>query len=304
MTIASKARKVVVTGGAGFIGSNLSAALVERGDNVHVIDRDPTFRRETLHKGIQLHEFDIRESDKLIPVVAGADTIFHLAASAIVQESIDNPIATGDNNYMGATVLFDAAVKANVRRVVYASSSAVYGEKAGALKEDMELDPMSPYGLQKLVGEMIARTCHLVYGIEAVSLRYFNVYGPGLDPNGAYARVIGLFLRQKLQGEVLTITGDGSQTRDFVHVRDVVRATIQAGDAAIGTGTVVNIGSGTDTSIRRIAELIGGDVRYIPARFEQQATRADISKARALLAWEPSESLEEGIQELRSLLRA
>lgn len=294
---------MVVTGGAGFIGHHLANALCERGDDVHIIDRDASLRRALLDKRTVLHEFDIREHTRLAPIFARADTVFHLAAIAVVQDSIDRPIETTDANVMGSVAVFDAAARGGVRRIVHASSSSVYGDqKNSVMREDLLGNPMSPYGLQKLMVEDMARTWRVVYGLESVNLRYFNVYGPGLDPQGAYARVMALFLRRRLEGLPLTITGDGTQTRDFVHVRDVVRATIAAADSPkVGNGEVINIGSGVATSINDIALHIGGPVEHVPARFEQHDTHADISRAKELLQWQPSESLKEGIRELHEI---
>ncbi|MFZ2887240.1 MAG: NAD-dependent epimerase/dehydratase family protein [Minisyncoccia bacterium] len=293
-------RKMVVTGGAGFIGHHLVRALCDRGDEVHVIDRDLSFRRTLLDSRAKLNECDIRDREKLAPIMTGADSVFHLAAAAVVQDSIDRPVETTDDNVLGACAVFDAAVKAKVRRIVNVSSSAVYGDqKEEIMREDISARPMSPYGLQKLMIEEMAQAWHVIYGIETVSLRYFNVYGTGLDPRGAYARVMAIFLRQRLENEPLTITGDGTQTRDFVHVNDVVRATLQASETSdVGGGEVINIGSGVATSVNDIAQNIGGEVRHVESRFEQHDTRADVSRAKELLGWQPEMNLVDGMEEL------
>jgi UDP-glucose 4-epimerase len=170
------------------------------------------------------------------------------------------------------------------------------------LIESMEARPKSPYGLQKYVGELYARLWSEVYGLPTVSLRYFNVYGPGASDEGAYALVIARFLKQRRAGEPMTITGDGSQTRDFTHVRDVVRANLLAAQSnTVGTGEVINIGAGRNASVNRIAELIGGPTVFVPARLEPHDTLADNQKAKKLLGWQPEVPLEEGIAELKQL---
>jgi nucleoside-diphosphate-sugar epimerase len=194
-----------------------------------------------------------------------------------------------------------AAVDGGVRRVVYSASSSAYGEQEiMPLVETMPAHPLSPYGLQKYVGELYCRMFSEVYDIETVSLRYFNVYGKNQDPEGAYALVIGKFLKQRAEGGPMTITGDGEQTRDFTHVRDVVRANLLASTSEkVGQGEVMNIGAGNNCSIKRLAELIGGPVEYMEARLEPKNTLADSSRAKELLGWEPTVKLEDGIAELK-----
>jgi len=299
----TKLQKVVVTGGAGFIGSNLTDALIDEGYEVHVIDNLSGGSKKNVNKKAKLHTIDIRDLKKLKKIMQGARYVFHLAALPRVQYSIENPLETNEVNVVGTWNVFVAAKEAGVKRVVYAASSSAYGDQdVLPLLETMEARPKSPYGVQKYIGELYAKLAYDVYGLETVSLRYFNVYGPRLDPHGAYALVIGKFLQQRKEGKPITITGDGTQTRDFTHVRDVVRANMLAVKSKkVGKAEVVNIGAGNNQSINKIAELIGGPTKYIPVRFEPRDTRADISKAKKLLEWKPGVSIEEGIAELKKI---
>ena len=192
-----------------------------------------------------------------------------------------------------------------MKRVVYAASSSAYGDQATLpLSEDLPAQPKSPYGLQKYIGELSCRLWSDVYGLSTVSLRYFNVYGPKFDPDGAYALVIGKFLKQKKEGTPLTITGDGTQTRDYTHVHDVVRANLLAAESPnVGKGEVVNIGAGRNVSVNDLAALIGGPSVHIAARLEPHDTLADNRKAKELLGWEPRVRLEDGIMALKEEMK-
>jgi UDP-glucose 4-epimerase len=295
--------KVVVTGGAGFIGSNLGDALIEKGYEVHVIDNLVAGHRENVNPKAIFHEKDIRNLEDMHVVMENAKYVFHLAALPRVQFSIEHPIATNEVNVGGTLNILKAAKDAGVKKVVYSASSSAYGDQViMPLREDMPANPKSPYGLQKHIGELYCRLFSDVYGLPTVSLRYFNVYGPKLDPTGAYALVIGLFLRLRTEGKPLTITGDGTQTRDFTHVRDVVRANILAAENnTVGKGEVINIGAGKNCTINHLADLMGGEKQYIEARLEPHDTLADNSLAKKLLEWEPSVSFEDGIAELKKL---
>jgi nucleoside-diphosphate-sugar epimerase len=294
-------KKIVVVGGAGYIGSNLVDTLVERGDDVHVIDNLSGGKKEHVHAKASFYEVDARNFADIEDIIKGADTVFHLAALPRVQYSIEHPIETNDVN-IGSTVnILHAAAKGGVRRVVYSASSSAYGnQETMPLEETMEANPLSPYGLQKYVGELYCRVFSEIYNLETVSLRYFNIYGgKHMDPDGPYALVIGKFLKMKDEGLALTITGDGEQTRDFTHVSDAVRANILASESEkVGDGEVINIGAGNNCSINRIAELIGGPVEHIAPRIEPKHTLADNSKAKELLGWMPEIGIEEGIAEL------
>lgn len=295
--------KAVVTGGAGFIGSNVVDALIERGDEVHIIDNLSGGKRENINPRAVFHEKDIRNLADMRSIFSGAKFVFHLAALPRVQYSIEHPDTTSEVNVMGTQNVLIASAQAKVARVVYSASSSAYGDSAVMpLHEGLSANPKSPYGLQKYVGELYCKVWHEVYGLSTVSLRYFNVYGPRLDPEGAYALVIGKFLKQRKEGKPFTITGDGTQTRDFTHVRDVVRANILAAESAnVGHGEVINIGAGNNCTINRLAGLIGGDIEYIPPRLEPHDTLADNALARKLLDWAPQIALEDGIAELKTI---
>jgi len=297
-------RKVVVTGGAGFIGSHLVDALVALGRQVVAVDDLSAGKETNVNGGARLAVVNILDATSLQREFAGADTVYHLAAKPRVQLSIEKPMETGLTNINGTMNVLRAAEQTGVRRVVFASSSSVYGNPAVLpAHEGLEPNPLSPYAAHKQVGEVLCRVWGTTYGLETVCLRFFNVYGPRFDPSGPYALVIGKFIGQRLAGEPLTVCGDGEQTRDFTHVSDVVRACIAAGDVRLHGFPVgpVNIGGGNPASINRIAALVGGPVVRVPARTgEPRATHADISRAKALLDWAPHVSVEEGIARLKA----
>lgn len=294
--------KYLVTGGAGFIGSNLADTLINQGDKVVIIDNLSTGKKENINSQAEFINADIRNLGEIKPYFNGIDGVFHVAALPRVQLSVEKPIETNDANVNGTLNVLVAAKDARVKRIVYSASSSAYGNSdVLPLKEDMKPQPMSPYGLQKYIGEEYGRIFNLFYGLEAVSLRYFNVYGPRMASEGAYLTVINNFLMQKARGEAMTITGDGEQTRDFTHVRDIVLANILAMNSdKVGKGEVINIGAGNNYSVNKIAELIGGPVTRIAPRIEPKNTLADNSKAKELLSWEPKENLEHAINELMS----
>jgi len=297
--------KVVVTGGAGFIGSHVADALAERGFAVHVIDNLSGGKREQVHPKATLHVLDITDFDAIAPVIKDARFVFHLAALPRVPYSIEHPRETHDANINGTLNVLEAARRGGVSRVIYSASSSAYGNQdTMPLHEDMPARPLSPYGLQKYVGELKCRVWSEVYGLPTVSLRYFNVYGPRASHEGAYALVIAKFLKQRSEGKPMTVTGTGEQTRDYTHVRDVVAANLLAAESEkVGNGEVLNIGAGANASVNKIAELIGGPVEYIPPRLEPMHTLADNSRARVLLGWLPSVTLSDGIAELKALYR-
>ncbi|MFH1182698.1 MAG: NAD-dependent epimerase/dehydratase family protein [Candidatus Moraniibacteriota bacterium] len=295
--------KVVVTGGAGFIGSNLADALVEEDFEVHIIDNLSGGKKENVNPKAKLHVLDITDLPAIKPVFAGATYVFHLAALPRVQFSIEHPAETNKANVEGTLNVLIAASEAGVKRVIYSASSSAYGDQDQMpLKESMPAHPKSPYGLHKYLGELYCKLWNEVYGLSTVSLRYFNVYGPRNNPEGAYALVIAKFLRQRTNGEPMTITGDGEQTRDFTNVKDVARANLLAMKSKkVGQGEVINIGAGHNCSINQIVELIGGPAVHIDPRFEPRDTLADNSLAKKLLNWKPNISIEEGINELKKL---
>ena len=290
-------------GGAGFIGSNLVDALVERGDDVIVVDNLSTGYRRNLSPAAPLHEIDITvESERLTSALAGREVVFLTAALARVPRSIEDPLGTHAVNVTGSLRVLKAAVDAGVRRVVYSSSSSVYGDQPTLpLTEDMPPAPLNPYACQKYMGEIYARNFSRVYGLETVCLRYFNVYGPRQVTEGAYRLVISIFMDQRARGEPMTVHGDGEQTRDFTWVGDVVRANLLAATSdQVGAGEPINVGAGADVSINRVAELIGGPVVHVPPRgFDERFKRAGIDRARRLLGWEPRVHIEDGIRRIR-----
>src|SRR3989344_5273256 len=298
--------KIVVTGGAGFIGSHIAKAFLDRGDEVHVVDNYAADRREDrTHKGATYHEVDIRDYENIAPILAGATYVFHEAALPRVQFSIENPELTSSVNIMGTISVLRAAHAGRAQRLIYAASSSAYGDQVTLpLSEEMPAQPKSPYGLQKYIGELSCRLWSDVYGLPTFSLRYFNVYGPKFDPDGAYALVIGKFLKQKKEGTPLTITGDGTQTRDYTHVHDVVRANLLAAESPnVGKGEMMNIGAGRNVSVNDLAALIGGPSVHIAARLEPHDTLADNRKAKELLGWEPRVRLEDGIMALKEEMK-
>jgi len=298
-----KSKKVIVTGGAGFIGGHLVDTLVEHDYKVGVIDDLSGGKKSRVNKKAKLHVLDIVDLKAIQPIFKGAEYVFHLAALPRVQISIEKPIETNRINVIGTLNVLKAAHEAGVKKVVYAASSSAYGDQTKMpLVETMPANPKSPYGLQKYIGELYCRLYSEIYNLPTVCLRFFNVYGPGSDPNGAYALVIAKFLKQRSEGKELTITGDGKQTRDFTHVRDVVRANLLAAKSGkVGHGEVINIGAGRAQSVKRIAELIGGKVKHLPARLEPKHTLADNRLAKRLLSWTPKVKIEEGVSELKKL---
>lgn len=293
--------KYLVTGGAGFIGSNLVDALLAEGHEVIVLDNLSTGRRENLNPKATFIEADITDLHAIKPAFAGVDGVFHVAALPRIPLSIAEPAKTNAANVDGTLNVLIAAKEAGVKRLVYSASSSAYGNQEKLpFTEGMPSNPLNPYGLQKYVGELYARLFVDIYGLETVVLRYFNVYGPRMATEGAYTTVIATFLRQKAAGEKLTICGDGEQTRDFTHVSDAVRANILAMQSEkVGHGEVLNIGAGANHSVNEIAALVGGETEHLaPRPGEMRHTLADNSRARELLGWEPRVAFEEGVAAL------
>lgn len=296
--------KVIVTGGSGFIGSHIVDAYVLKRDDVHVIDNYAAGKHEDrLNKQATYHELDIRATDEIQKVMAGADVVLHTAALPRVEYSVERPVETTDVNVTGTVSVLTAALRAKVRRVVYSASGSAYGlQQKLPFSEDMPAHPVNPYGLQKHVGELFANVWSTSFNLETVCLRYFNVYGPRLDPKGPYALAVGAFLLARKENRPLTIFGDGTITRDYTHVRDIVRANVLAAESGrVGKGEVINIGAGRNVTIQYLAELVGGEITYGPPRTEAHDSQADNRLAKELLDWEPTVTLEEGIAELKKL---
>jgi UDP-glucose 4-epimerase len=293
-------RVVAVTGGAGFIGSHLVDALIGYGMRVRLLDNFATGRREYVNSAAEVIEADIRVGDSLKHAFEGVDCVFHTAALPRVMLSIERPVETHLVNVVGTLNVLIAARDTGVRRIVFSGSSSVYGDQPTLpLTETMKPNPLNPYALQKLAAEQYVRMFHRLYAMETLTLRYFNVYGPRMASEGAYVTVIGVFIRERLAGWPLTIHGDGTQTRDFTHVRDVVRANLLAMDCAVADGRALNIGRGKNLSVKEIAAIMGGPATYQTRRpGDPQDTLADLTQTRAVLGWEPEVITEDGIREL------
>ncbi|MBI4138598.1 NAD-dependent epimerase/dehydratase family protein [Candidatus Uhrbacteria bacterium] len=296
--------RYLVTGGAGFIGSNIVDALLAAGHEVRVIDNFSTGKRANLNPRAELLEADMTNFDAIHPFFVGVDGVFHTAALARIPFSIEHPIESAQANIMGTLNVLVAARDAKVRRLVYSASSSAYGSQPELpYRPDMCPNPLNPYAMQKYVGELVAEEFFRFYGLETVSLRYFNVYGPRMADEGAYVTVISVFRRQKKAGQPLTIHGDGEQTRDFTHVSDVVRANIMAMESPnVGKGEVLNVGTGSRYSINQIAAMIGGPTVHEAARFgEARDSLADISLTTERIGWEPKMKFEDGLNDLLSV---
>ena len=291
--------KILVTGGAGFIGSNLVNELIKLGHKVTVIDNlsAETHEHFYFNKKAKYYKYDICDYEKILPLFKKIDYVFHLAAESRIQRTIFNPRKTCLVNFYGSCNVFEAARQSKVKRVMISSTSSSYGTKNKIpYNEKMIPECLNPYSASKIGMETIAKIYWKIYGLETVIFRYFNVYGSHEALKGQYAPVIGLFLRQKKEGKPMTIVGTGKQTRDFTYVDDVVSANIKAMTAKNAVGEVFNIGSGKNYSMLEIAKMVGGDITFIPPRIgEIPDTRADNRKARRILKWKPTKKLKDYI---------
>ncbi|MDJ0855318.1 MAG: SDR family oxidoreductase [Desulfobacterales bacterium] len=301
-------QSALVTGGAGFIGSHIVETLVAQGTRVAVVDNLSTgFKSnlESLMPAITFHEGDIRDEELLDAATVGAEVVFHEAALVSVPISVDKPIESADINEMGTLKVLDAARRQGCRRVVLASSSAVYGSDPSLPKhEDMKPQPESPYAVQKLVNEYYAGLYARLYDLETVCLRYFNVFGPRQFPTSPYSGVISLFMDWAANGQPPTVFGDGRQTRDFINVKDVVRANLLAASAENAAGRVFNVGRGDAITINALWEAISGLAenehapRYeAPRKGDIRHSLASIEKINADLSFTPEIGLLEGLEE-------
>jgi UDP-glucose 4-epimerase len=304
--------RVLVTGGAGFIGSHLVDRLLAEGNEVCVLDSFTTGKRENLDANrVTIHEADVRDVAAVERASAGCEVVFHEAAVVSVPYSVEHPQETHDVNIQGTLNVLLAARKNQVRRVVFASSAAIYGEEPTLPKsEAMVPEPISPYGVEKVTAEHYLRTFAHLYGVETVALRYFNVFGPRQDPSSPYSGVISVFVRRLLANEPLVIFGDGLQSRDFVYVADVVEANMRAAVAKGASGRVYNVARGERTTLLQLAEMLGrvvgtttaptlgpdraGDIRH---------SQASIDRARAELGYVPRVALEAGLEALVAHVR-
>lgn len=307
--------KYTVIGGAGFIGSHLVDALIDEGHEVIVFDNFSTGQPDNLNEKAELFRINpayfntigekMDSYRQAINASVGSDAIFHLAALPRVQPSLLDPVGTTKANVDSVVGALDFAKNIGVKRFVYSASSSAYGDASVfPTPEDHPTNPKSPYGLQKLIGEQYCKVFSDCYGLDTVSLRYFNVYGPRASSGSAYSLVLEVFFKQRLYKKPLTITGDGEQKRDFTFVGDVVKANILAAQSDQEfKGDIFNIGNGDNRTINQVADLIGGEKEYIEARLEPKETLADISKAKEILGWEPSMTLEEWIPQRKKELR-
>lgn len=294
--------RVLVTGAAGFIGSNLVDRLIKDGHSVVAVDNESSEAHETFYWNelAENHKLDICDYDNILPLFEGVNVVFHLAAESRIQPAINNPLFAVRVNTLGTCNVLQAAREQRVRRVVYSSTSAAYGlSNSIPYREDMPKDCLNPYSVSKTAGEELCKMYYTLFGLETVSFRYFNVYGNRQPTKGQYAPVIGLFLKQVAEGKNMTIVGDGLQRRDFTHVDDVVEANIKAAflqNKAI-LGNLFNIGTGKNYSIVEIAKMIGGEVEYIPPRLgEARNSLCDNTKAKDLLGWNPTVTLDTWIE--------
>ncbi len=297
---------VLVTGGAGFIGSHLVEALLRRGDRVRVFDNLSTGRRENLvhvRDDVEIIAGDLRDEDAVRRSVRGVEIVFHQAALASVQRSVDDPITTNAVNVTGTLHVLTAARDANVRRVVFASSSSVYGDTPTLPKiETQAPQPLSPYAVSKLAGEQYCMAFSVVYGLPAIALRYFNVFGPRQDPHSEYAAVIPRFIDRMVRGLPPIVYGDGLQSRDFTYIENVVDANLAAADAPADCSAVFNVGAGERTSLLELAEqinrLLGSALapdHQPPRAGDVRHSQASIDAIRETLGYVPRVSLAEGL---------
>src|SRR3989338_5758105 len=266
-------KRAIVTGGAGFIGSHLVDELIRRGYRVTVVDNLSTGKRANLNPKARFRKADVTRYGDIAPAFQGADVVFHTAALARIQPSIKDPRSTFQVNVEGTFNVLMAARAARVKRIVYSASSSAYGDqKTLPLREDMATRPKNMYALSKFMGEEMCRMFSDLYGLETVCLRYFNVYGPRQTNDGPYATVIGIFFKQMVEGNPLTMVGDGKARRDYTYVGDVVRANIlAAGSRKVGQGEIVNIGCGKNYSVNEVAAgVLGVPVRELAAAIRKR----------------------------------
>jgi len=292
--------KCLVTGGAGFIGSNLVNRLIDDGHDVSIIDNLSTGKKENINPKAEFHNIDICEMHikGLCSMFEGVDVVFHTAAKARVQPSIDNPIDFNDVNVGGTLNILQACVDYGVIRFIYSSSSSVYGNvEQLPTPEEHKLNPMSPYALQKLIGEQYCKLYSELHGLETACLRYFNVYGDGMSLEGAYKLVIPIFTGQRLNGEPMTVRGDGENRRDFTYVGDVVDANVRCMDYPLElNGDIFNIGNGDNRSVNQLADMIGGDKVYVEPVIEPKETLANNNKVKTILGWKTTMKIEDWIK--------
>ena len=294
--------KSLVTGGAGFIGSNLVDALLDMDHEVVVIDNEYSDAHDHLYwnDDANNYKYDIRDYENTRPLYDGVDYVFHLAAEARIQPAILNPIGAISINSVGTCTVLQCAREAKVKKLMYSSTSAAYGMNSQPNVETQPDDCLNPYSISKVNGEKLCKMYTDLFGLDTVIFRYFNVYGERQPVRGQYAPVIGIFLRQLASGELLTIVGDGQQRRDFTYVKDIVNANIMAAISNADKeayGQVYNVGSGINYSINEVASMISKDVKHISPRVgEARISLANVDKIYETFAWKPQQDLEEWIR--------
>jgi len=296
--------RALVTGGAGFIGSHLTEKLLAEGHEVTVLDDFSTGRPQNLEhlKGretLTVHEADVSDFEAISKHFEGVDWVFHLASLADIVPSIQRPLDYHKANVDGTAGVLEASRLAGVKRLVYTASSSCYGiPRDYPTPETSPILPQYPYALTKFLGERMALHWSAVYGLPVISLRLFNVYGPRSRTSGTYGAVFGVFLAQKLAGKPFTVVGDGTQSRDFTYVTDVVEAFLAAARSEV-TGEVFNVGTGKPQSVNRLVELLGGAVVHVPKRpGEPDRTHADVKRIRNLLGWRAQVPFEDGVRNM------
>ncbi|MFQ5599006.1 MAG: SDR family oxidoreductase [Candidatus Krumholzibacteriia bacterium] len=298
--------RMLVTGGAGFIGSHVTEALVERGHEVRVLDNLITGHRENLAavaNEVDFHEADLRDIDAVRNAARDVEVVFHIGALPSVPRSMKDPTTTFECGVVGTHNVLEAGRAHGVRRVVFASSSSVYGSNPQIPKvETMQTCPVSPYALSKLVGEQYMQLWHSALGLETVSLRFFNVFGPRQDPTSMYSGVLSRFITALLREEPPTVFGDGTQSRDFTYVANVVDGVLRAADAPAATGQIINLACGNRISLNQILEKLHEELAPVPAVYgdwcagDVRHSQADNTRARELLGWMPTVSFEDGLR--------
>ncbi len=305
-----KSKQTVVTGGAGFIGSHLVERLIRDGHEVKVLDNFATGRMENLehiqgHERLHIEQGDVTDRQRVESVMEGANWVFHLAALADIVPSIVKPMDYYQSNVEGTATVVEAARQVGVQRFLYAASSSCYGiPDAFPTSESADIRPQYPYALTKNLGEQLVLHWAQVYGLPAISLRLFNVYGPRTRTSGTYGAVFGVFLAQKLASKPFTVVGDGTQTRDFTFVTDVVDAFVKAAESNV-QGEIFNVGSGDTYSINHLVALLDGAVEHMPKRpGEPDCTFADTKKIQEVIGWSPAVSFQEGINVMLEKIEA
>ena len=294
--------KSLVTGGAGFIGSNLVDGLLSLGHEVVVIDNEYSDAHDHFYWNDQTenHKFDIRDYEKTRPLYDGVDYVFHIAAEARIQPAILNPVGAISINSVGTCTVLQCAREAGVKKLMYSSTSAGYGMNSQPNVETQPDDCLNPYSISKVNGEKLCKMYTNLFNLDTVIFRYFNVYGERQPIRGQYAPVIGIFLRQLAAGEALTIVGDGEQRRDFTYVKDIVNANIMAAISNADKeayGQVYNVGSGENYSVNEVASMISDNIKYIPPRLgEARISLANVDKIYKTFAWKPQQNLEEWVK--------